>query len=86
MEQWMNQGTTMIYNNVENDSFFCNKYGFNAIELKYNMICDYSEDYILKLSKMNKVPIGSLSGVMMPVLQDSKMKEQCKTRFYNMCR
>lgn len=81
----MNQGTTMKYNDVEKDFLFCNKYGFSAIELKYNMVRDYSDEYIKKLSNNNNVAIGSLSGIMLPVLQAKNIRQQCKIRFDNMC-
>lgn len=86
MELWMNQGTTMRYNNTEMDFLLCNKYGFSAIELKYNMISNYSDEYIKQIAHKNNVRIGSLTGAMLPTLQTENVKEQCKLRFTNMCK
>lgn len=85
MEWWMHQGTTMRYNDVAKDFFFCGKYGFSAIELKYNMVRNYSAEYIKNLSNQNNVAIGSLTGIMLPVLQIGNVKQQSKKRFANMC-
>ena len=81
----MNQGTTMKYNDVEKDFLLCNQYGFSGIELKYNMVKDYSTEYIKQLSYNNDVRVGSLSGILLPILQAENIRQQCKMRFDNMC-
>ncbi len=85
MEKWMNQGTTLCYNDVEKDIIYCHKYGFDAIELKYNMIKNYDMDTLKWQLKKNHVKVGALGAVSLPVYEDYDKKLQMEKKIEHMC-
>lgn len=85
MEKWINQGTTLCYNNVEKDIIYCHKYGFDAIELKYNVIKDYDMNALKWQLERNHVKVGALGAVSLPIYEDYDKKLQMKKRIEHMC-
>lgn len=86
MHCWMNQGTTMCYKNTEKDIECCNRYEFEAIELKYNLICGLDEKKIKELLKKNEVRVGSIGAIQLPVLQEEDARQKGEKKLRDICR
>lgn len=85
MRCWMNQGTTLRYNDVEKDIWYCHKYQFEAIELKYSMICNYGQTKMKDLVCRNNIRVGSIGALQLPLFQKEKIKQQSEKKLRNMC-
>lgn len=85
MEKWINQGTTLCYNNVEKDIICCHKYGFDAIEIKYNVIKDCDMNALKRQLEKKHVKVGALGAVSLPVYEDYDKKLQMKKKLEHMC-
>lgn len=86
MRRWMNQGTTMRFNNVEQDIECCSKYGFEAIELKYNLIRSLDLARIKDLLQSSGVLAGSIGAVQLPIMQDNEAKLLMEEKLNSLCR
>lgn len=85
MRFWMNQGTTMCFNDIEKDIEYCSKYGFEAIELKYSLICNSDQSWIKELLYRNKIRVGSIGAVQIPILQKEEVKRKGEMQLRNFC-
>lgn len=85
MQRWMNQGTTMRFNDIEKDIECCATYGFEAIELKYNLVCHYEPERVKELLVRNSVYAGSIGAVQLPILQDNISEGLMEEKFYSIC-
>lgn len=86
MHCWMNQGTTMCFKNIEKDIECCNKYGFEAIELKYSLLCGFEGKQIKELLYKNKISVGSIGAIQLPVLQEEEVKKRVEKKLRDICR
>ena len=85
MQRWMNQGTTMRFNDIEKDIRCCGKYGFDAIELKYNLVCHHELERIKELLDRNNVCAGSIGGLQLPVLREKEIERLMEEKLYSLC-
>lgn len=85
MQFWMNQGTTMCFNDIEKDIEYCNRYGFEAIELKYSLICNSDQLWIKELLHRNKIHVGSIGALQIPILQEDEIKRRGEVQLRNLC-
>jgi len=75
----------MRYCNIEGDIVCCKQYGFDAIELKYNIICNYNREQIKDLLWKNDVRAGSIGALWIPVLQDDVRKSERELQLRSLC-
>lgn len=85
MRFWMNQGTTMRFHDIEKDIEYCNKYEFEAIELKYSLIRNYNLIWIKELLCENKIHVGSIGSLWLPILQKREVIIQEEMKLRNLC-
>lgn len=85
MRCWMNQGTTMRFNSVEKDIEYCSQYGFEAIELKYNLICSLPQGTLKDLLQRYMVKVGSIGALQLPILQEKEVKFQMEKKLNAIC-
>lgn len=85
MRCWMNQGTTMCFNNIQKDIEYCSRYGFEAVELKYSLICNCDQIWIKELLHRNKIHVGSIGAVQLPILRDDEVKRKREDRLRDLC-
>lgn len=85
MRSWMNQGTTMCFNNIEKDIEYCSKYGFESIELKYNLICNLDMKWIRDLLQSSNICAGSVGAIRLPVMQGKEAELKTEERLKIFC-
>lgn len=85
MRRWMNQGTTMRFNDIEKDIRCCKKYGFDAIELKYNIVRHHELDWIKELMDRNSVCAGSIGALQLPILREKEIEHLMEEKLYSLC-
>lgn len=85
MRCWMNQGTTMCFNNIEKDIEYCCKYGFESIELKYNLICNFDMVWIKDLLQSSNVRAGSIGAIQLPIMQGKEVKIKAEEKLNIIC-
>lgn len=85
MRCWMNQGTTMYFNNVEKDIEYCSKYGFESIELKYNLIHNFDLLWIRDLLQSSNVRVGSVGAIRLPVMQGKEAERETEDKLRIFC-
>lgn len=85
MQCWMNQGTTMCFNNIEKDIEYCSKYGFESIELKYNLIRNYDLTWINDLLQSSNIRAGSLGAICLPIMQGKEAELKTEEKLNILC-
>ena len=85
MQYWMNQGTTMRFNDLEKDIEYCKRYGFQAIELKYNLVSNYELTWVRDLLLKNRVGAGSIGALQLPILQGEETRCQMEKKLHTLC-
>lgn len=85
MQCWMHQGTTMRYNDIKADIECCKKYGFSAIEIKYNIVRNYNATWLKELLNKNGIRAGSIGAIWIPILQETQIKKQREIQLRNLC-
>lgn len=85
MQRWMHQGTTMRFNDIEGDIACCERYGFDAIELKYNLVCNHNRGQLKNLLWESGIKVGSVGALWLPVLQNKAVKRERELRLKSLC-
>ena len=85
MKKWMNAGTTYCYNNISFDIEYCRKYGFDAIELKYNRIKNIDCATLKCELKEQNVEVGGIGAIKLPVGVPKKILDGYMEKLNDMC-
>lgn len=85
MRYWMNQGTTMRFNDIEKDIEYCSKYEFESIELKFNLIRNCDLVWLNCLLQSNNIRVGSIGAIQLPIMQDNEVKLKMEEKLKVIC-
>lgn len=75
----------MRFNDIEKDIECCATYGFEAIELKYNLMYRHEPERIKELLVRNKVGAGAIGALRLPILQGNISECLMEEKLYSIC-